>query len=142
MDKEKLKNLIEKDSPDNTVVGFPMYNTKTWYEMVMKIYSLIDHEIYEAKNVNKDDLSLIFPKLIVMYEFFRLLRGEAFNFYRPPDSDQKKFYAWEDEIAKQVEELAKKLDFNDNKTKFYLDEMKKSFDLEYFKKSGKPGSES
>lgn len=108
------------------------YTSQAWYNLAKDLYELILAEIQKAE----EDLQAAYPKLVIMYEFFRLIRGEAFNVIRPPGvaEFQQKIYQMEDEIASKLEELAQKLDFADSKTKFYLDQMKKSFDAEYFKK--------
>ena len=63
-----------------------------------------------------------------MYEFFRLLRGEAFLENRPHAPDkQNSFYKMEGEIAKRIDELKTKINFDDEKVKFYINEAQKTY---------------
>ncbi len=65
-----------------------------------------------------------------MYEFFRLLRGEAFLEVRPQTPEhQSEFYQMEDNLRKKIKELSAKLDPKNPAIKFHLDEAKKSFDI-------------
>lgn len=103
------------------------YTPEEWYAQAENIYSLISKEI---ENCDDDSLSGSYPKFIIMYEFFRLLRGEAFYNMRPEviGTVQSKIYAMEDDILAKIKELKKKIDPTDSKTKFYIDSMKKSFE--------------
>jgi len=101
--------------------------TPEGYEKVITdIYNLILKEIDMAKS--SDNLYMIYPKIITMYEFFRLLRGEAFTEHRPhTPSKQNDFYKMEDEIAKKINELKTNVDFEDEKVKFYITEAQKAY---------------
>jgi hypothetical protein len=108
------------------------YTAQAWYNLAENLYELIGRDV---ENVTDEDLPAAYPKLVVMYEFFRLVRGEAFHASRPAEVGefQTKIYDMENDFAKKLAGLEAKLDPNDSKTKFYLDGMKKSFDLAYFK---------
>lgn len=88
---------------------------------VKTIHDLIMKEAESA--LSKEDFAMIYPRIITMYEFFRLLRGEAFFEFRPPTPDQQNdFYKMEDEIAKKIEELKNKINFEDERVKHYIEE--------------------
>ena len=94
-------------------------------KLVTNIYNLIQKEINQAKD---KDLALLYPKLVTMYEFFRLLRGEAFTEYRPhTPNNQKDFYRMEDEIGKELNEIKNKINFEDERVKFYIEEAQKYY---------------
>jgi hypothetical protein len=102
-----------------------------YYNLVKNIYQLILDEIEDIQTLVKVKfLHTTYPKLVTMYEFFRLLRGEAFLDIRPHVSEhQNEFYQMEDNLQKKIKELSAKLDHNNPATKFHLDEAKKSFDI-------------
>jgi hypothetical protein len=61
-----------------------------WYELTKKLYDLI---ILEMENVPEYELAVSYPKFLIMYEFFRLIRGEGFYSSRPPMLDlQREIY--------------------------------------------------
>jgi hypothetical protein len=96
-----------------------------YIKLVTDIHNLI---LKDIDNSRKEDLEMLYPRLITMYEFFRLLRGEAFSESRPPTPEkQNSFYKMEDEIAKKIDEIKTKIDFNNDKTKFYIAEAQKAF---------------
>jgi len=105
-----------------------IYTIENWYGLAKDLYELIDAE---TNNISDNDLPEIYPKLIVMYEFFRLFRGEAFYSARPRGIGvyQKEIYKIEDEILNKLKFLEKKLNQADNRVAYYLDLMKKSFTL-------------
>ena len=107
------------------------YTPTDWYNLIADLYELI---LAEISNISVDDLPEIYPKLVVMYEFFRLARGEAFYSVRLAGIDefQEKIYKMENNLADHFKILAKGLNSEDDKTKHYLDLMKKSFDLKHF----------
>lgn len=105
------------------------YASEDWYNLAVDLYQLI---LTEMSNVSVDSLPEVYPKLAVMYEFFRLVRGEAFHSVRPAGIGefQERIYKMENDLLDHLAALRNKLDANDGKTKYYLDLMKKSFDLE------------
>lgn len=105
------------------------YASKDWYNLADDLHQLI---LLEMNDISNDSLPEVYPKLAVMYEFFRLVRGEAFHSVRPAGivEFQKQIYKMENDLLDHLKTLRKRLDANDGKTKYYLDLMKKSFDLE------------
>lgn len=105
------------------------YTPEQWHALAIDIHNLIMDEL---DTLPSEWMPQAYPKLIVMYEFFRLLRGEAFMASRPSGlgESQRDLYAKEDGIAGRLKAIAENLDPNDASTKFYLDAMKKSFDLQ------------
>jgi hypothetical protein len=100
----------------------------TWFKGAQHTYRAT---MDAMDGVSTEDLPQTFPKFVVMYEFFRLLRGEEFLDYRGVVSheEQRNLYVMEDEIAKKLNILRKKLDAHDPKTKYYIDSMRKQFDI-------------
>ncbi len=89
-------------------------------ELARSVYELIDTEL---KGVESGKLDVIeaYPKLVVSCEFLRYIRGEFFSFSRPPLLDcQKELYRLEDEVSGRVEQLRKKLDLRDPRTKYFF----------------------
>lgn len=83
-------------------------------ETINTIYSLIDKELS-----NVTDIEARYPKLVVMYEFFRLLRGEAFSDYREPMVDfQNEMYKMEDDIFERLKSLKAELPQNSSKAQY------------------------
>jgi len=74
------------------------YTPKKWYELAKDLYELIATDINEAST---DILPKIYPKLVVMYEFFRLIREQDFHSKCPPDIGefQKEIYKMEENLA-------------------------------------------
>jgi hypothetical protein len=106
-----------------------IYTPEEWHELAKSIYDLINSEI---ESVQPEHLNQAYPKIIVMYEFFRLLRGEAFLDARTHggvDDIQPDLYAMEDALAKRLAEMRGKIDSHDGSTVYHLDQMKKSFEL-------------
>lgn len=105
------------------------YTPEQWYNLACELYELIIAEIDSESN--QDSLVILYPKLVIAYEFFRLIRGEAFISLRSPDMEkrQQQMYKMEDEILKRVYELAKKLNPDDPQVVFYINESKKIFDI-------------
>lgn len=98
-----------------------------YFSLATKIHALT---ITEMESVQPSHLPAMYPKFVVMYEFFRLIRGEAFLDLRPSDAEQQpKLYAMEDEIGKKLTSLQQQLDPNDPSIQFHIDEMKRAFDL-------------
>lgn len=106
------------------------HTPEEWLTLAENIYQLIctDIEISSAE----PDLKTFLPKLIVMHEFFRLIRGEAFQNSRPNNLGelQGKLYQMEDSINEKLKGIKMALDPSDEATLYYLENMRKSFDLE------------
>lgn len=99
--------------------------SEEYFDLVGKIHALVITEIKLYTYTSKDPVEM-YPKLVIMYEFFRLLRGEAFMDFRPLSSgtnDQKRFYEMEDEIRKALDEVKKKIDFKDIRVQEYIRQM-------------------
>lgn len=107
------------------------YKPQEWYNLIKDIYEII---IEEINVVSSDTLPELYPKLVVMYEFFRLVRGESFSSYRPADIGdfQKEIYKMEDKLTEHLKQFENKLSIDDSKTSYNLDLMKKMFSLKYF----------
>lgn len=101
--------------------------------LVKQIGVLISSELDNAlKEVEKDPkseyLSVMYPKIVIMSQFFGFLRGEAFQNVRPATpGSQNDFYEMEHEIEKKVNELKEKLDFDDERVKFHIGQSQKLF---------------
>lgn len=96
--------------------------SEKYLDLVDKIHTLVITEIQKYTYTAKDPFEA-YPKLVIMYEFFRLLRGEAFLDSRPHalnSNDQKKFYEMEDEIRKSLDEVKNKVDFQDERVQEYI----------------------
>lgn len=111
------------------------YTKETWFNMAKNLYDLI---LSETDNVASSDLPATYPKVIVMYEFFRLFRGEAFYSARPRGIGeyQDEIYKMEYSILEKLKKLNNKLDSTDGNTIYQLDLMKKSFDIKNFSEEG------
>ncbi|TSC55728.1 MAG: hypothetical protein G01um101418_749 [Parcubacteria group bacterium Gr01-1014_18] len=109
----------------------PTHTPETWKSLILNSYEMILSEIDSA---SEENLPEVYPKLVILYEFFRLLRGEAFKSTRPfgIGDFQKEVYKMEDDLAQKLKPLEAKLDIKDSKTSYHLDLMKKSFSLHYF----------
>lgn len=105
-------------------------NPREWFRFAKDVYVLLSKEMEDA--LKSSDLPLMYPKLVVGYEFFRLVRGEAFHAQRPAGlgDHQKEIYRMEEKMWEKLGECRSRLDPADDRTKFHLDEMKKSFALD------------
>ena len=105
----------------------------SYYNLVKNVFSLIAEELTACQTEEKiNDLSTIYPKLVVMYEFFRLLRGEAFiehrrQYHSPMTLHQKEFYDMENQLKESLDILKGRLDPQDDRTNFNVKQMQKSF---------------
>lgn len=101
-----------------------LYSPQKWYGLAKDLYELI---LGDINNVSTDALPETYPKLVIMYEFFRLVRGEAFDTVRPlgVGKFQKEIYRMEDDLAERLKQLEKKLSAEDGQTSYHLDLMKK-----------------
>jgi hypothetical protein len=87
------------------------------------VFDLSLAEAQRALNTGQD-LVALYPKIVVMYEFFRLIRGEAFTDFRPPTPDfQQSLIEKEGELEKILDQLKAKIDFKDQRTQSYIDQM-------------------
>lgn len=103
-------------------------NPKEYVIFATELHKLIISEM--NKIYSDEDLPQMYPKFVTMYEFFRLVRGESFMNSRPPIGDsQKDLYRMEDEIAQKLDEIKLKINPDDGKTKYYIDQAKKDFDV-------------
>ena len=90
-----------------------------------QLYSLISDEIE-----NTTDVEVSYPQLVIMYEFFRLLRGEAFTDFREPTPDfQKRLYEMENELKEKVFSMKSRIE-DQEKAQYWMDMMKKSFEVD------------
>lgn len=105
-----------------------METHSTWFKNAEFTYNTI---LQEFNTLHPEYFSQSIPKLIVMYEFFRFLRGEAFLDHRGTVSidEQKRLYEMQDELGNKLQALKAKLDLNDPAVLFHLSEMKKQFDI-------------
>ena len=95
-------------------------------QLVIKIFNLIMFEMNKAEK--EKDIASIYPKLVIMYEFFRLLRGEAFQDNRPPTPQtQNTFYEQENQIEKKLNVIKNRVNLNDQRVKYYIEEMEKPY---------------
>ncbi len=96
-------------------------DAKKYQELSKDIYSLINAELDTATD---KDIEILYPKLVIMYEFFRLIRGEAFTELREPASEfQKELYQMEESIFSKLKEVKSKVPENSSKAKFYFDNL-------------------
>ncbi len=108
---------------------FQPYTPEQWYSLGKILYEIIRADMESASS---EDLPQLYPQLIIMYEFFRLVRGEAFYSTRPSGlgDNQQKLYQMEDDLSRQLKQLRERLNPKDGRTAYYLNLMGKSFDLE------------
>lgn len=103
---------------------------KKYEALVLSLYDLIKLEFGRVLKLPEENLAMVYPKMVIISEFMSLLRGEAFSEIREPTPDfQEEMYRIEDEIRKLTDELASRLDRDDERTQYYLEQMKKSFSL-------------
>lgn len=94
-------------------------NTNEYEKLVVTLYELIQEEIKHTSDVEAQ-----YPKLIVMYEFFRLLRGEAFVELREHDPElQKKMYEMENILFEKIKQIKETIPANSTKAKYLYDNM-------------------
>lgn len=95
--------------------------------MAAKLHALI---IAEFNNASTSDLPAVYPRLVIMYEFFRLIRGEAFLTVRPSvEEKQQQLYTMEDEIGTRLKHVRQTLSPQDESLRFHIDEAKHFFDI-------------
>lgn len=92
-------------------------NAEEYKALVNSTYQLILKEIS-----NPNDIEAQYPKFVIMYEFFRLLRGEAFTEVREHVGEyQKDIYAMEDNILKILTTLKTEIPEGSEKAKFNME---------------------
>lgn len=113
------------------IIHMKTYTPENWHDLAKSLYDLI---VAEINNASPDTLPEIYPKIVIMYEFFRLIRGEAFHSLRPAGASefQKEIYKMENDLAEYLKQLEKQMNFGDDKTLHHLELMKKSFCSKYF----------
>ena len=92
-------------------------------KMYRDIYNLIIQEIESTKYPEST-----YPKAVIMYEFFRLLRGESFSDYIAPGCYRDEAYKMEDSISEKLNELKSKITRTDT-AEYELEIMRKSLYL-------------
>lgn len=102
-------------------------NQDQYIIMANTVFELAMAEAQQALQKN-EDIASNYPKIVIMYEFFRLVRGEAFTDFRPPTPDfQRSLIEKEHELEKVLDQLKTKVDFTDERTKSYLDQVLKPY---------------
>ncbi len=103
-------------------------NSDEYKDIATKLFALIQTEIEDCESKDSEALEPLYPKLIVMYEFFRLLRGEAFLAHREPAPGfSADMYKMEDDIANRLKIIKTKIDPNSKRLKFYYDQLVSMF---------------
>lgn len=105
-----------------------LFSSPTDYiDLAAKLHALI---LEEFESVQPSELPVVYPRLVIMYEFFRLIRGEAFLTIRPSIAEkQQQLYAMEDEIGNRLKQVKQKLNPQDESLRFHVDETKHFFDV-------------
>lgn len=104
-----------------------------YQRLVYDTASLIKTELHRTKldtTLKRKDVSLIYARGVIMLEFFRFLRGEAFieNEVRPPTPGyQDHFYKIEDDIKNKLQELKKIANIDFEKVDEYLKQVSNSW---------------
>lgn len=102
-------------------------SSEEYFELATKLHALI---MAQMENIPSGNLSAAYPKLVIMYEFFRLIRGEAFLDLRPINAEkQSNLYAMEDKIGKRLLEIRKTLNPADESLRYHIKEMQGYFDV-------------
>ena len=106
-------------------------SSEEYVSLVKQNYDLIISEFDHYLSLRKPDaLAQVYPKLVILYQYFRLLRGEGFSLRPGVGEEQQNFYAMENEIKMKLKIVKEQLNPNDQRTKYYIDEMCKFFALE------------
>lgn len=107
------------------------YTPSEWHNIAEKLYTIISEEMEQISSLKIDDLQMVYPKMVIMYEFFQLVRGESFLNTRKPGigKEQKDLYRMENNLLHKLDSLKQKLDPKNKRTSFYIEEFKKRFDL-------------
>lgn len=95
-------------------------------ETARRIFGQIEKEFESAQS--QKDITELYPKFVVSVEFFRYLRGEFFHASRPTEGRcQKELYEMEHSLENRLTMLGSKINREDSRTQFILDESKKLF---------------
>jgi len=128
-----IRDLIKITYKPNFPKMNIIYNNITepeWYERVKFLHEIISNEI---QNSIDDTEQENYPKAVIAYEFFRLLRGEWFNSSRPPgiiaEGLQKEIFQMENDLREKLESFKSMINQKDERISFYIEEMKKSFNI-------------
>ncbi|MBI4100497.1 hypothetical protein HY439_02040 [Candidatus Microgenomates bacterium] len=109
----------------------PISEEQKYYELVNAIFKLIKREMDRARQTVPDLLGASYPKFVIMYQFFRMLRGESFWDIRPHTPQyQKEFYAMENELRMKLEEIRSQLNPEDELINQYIQDAQKQFNIE------------
>lgn len=95
-------------------------------DLLTKTYQLIIIEIESAKKLSETDRQALYPKLVIMCEFYAFLRGDAFIDVRPfptPEGKQKEYYKNEDYIRFRLAEIKHTTEIESERTKNHLDQL-------------------
>ncbi len=104
-----------------------------YISLAKDLYGLIIFEMKDIQNRNID-ISTTYPKLVIMYEFFRMIRGEAFLNSRPPTPNfQNDLYKMQADIESSLDQIKSTIDFSDEKLQFKI----KQVGFPYFEKQSK-----
>lgn len=94
--------------------------------LLEQIHDLIMAEIESTRE--NSFAKEMFPKLVLMYQFFGFLRGEAFDKVRPiTPGMQDQFYKWENEISGAITILRDEMGFPEAETEAFFEGMKSYF---------------
>lgn len=108
-----------------------MLNSYEYVKLVKQTYGLIIEEIDYYLDPQKTGLlPQAYPNLVVLYEFFRQLRGEGFENRPPAGENQHDFYRMENQIKLKLKEVRSRMDPGDESTQFYIKKMQGYFSLE------------
>lgn len=101
-------------------------------KLVSDTFNLINKEIDFWTSPEKQQFLVgSYFKFVLMYQFFRMLRGEAFVDVRPREASdyQKEYYAMENELRLRLETIKAKLDPSDPYTQIKIKDMQRNFEL-------------
>lgn len=107
-----------------------MLSSEEYVRLVKQTFELIISEFDYYQNPQKSDLlAQVYPNLVVLYEFFRQLRGEGFENRPPAGENQHDFYNMENQIKLKLEKIRARLNPGDDRTQFYIKRMQDYFSL-------------
>lgn len=106
-------------------------SSSDYIKLCNNIFTLIRSQIaFFNESPKSSDLAPIYNNIVIMYEFFRLLRGESFIEVRPIISSyQNELYNMEKTIYQDLKDVRNKLDVQDPQVKYYIDKAKQIFDI-------------
>lgn len=98
-------------------------------KLVTGVFKLISYEInkYETHPDQSDILPKVYPQIAIMYEFFRMLRGEAFDGIVEAGGPHGKYYRQENTLKERLLKLREELDPEDDRTKYFLSQALEPF---------------